>query len=79
MDTGYMAHHIIAVTRHKLETTVKKYAKKCPEKKKREKSDSLTLKLDVKKSKTSKNKEYNVFRNMTKVVSAMLTPLPNPQ
>ena len=73
-----MAHHIIAVTEHKLDTTVKKYAKKCPENKKREKSDSLTLKSDVKKSKPSENKEYNVFRNITNVVSAMLTQIPSP-
>ena len=42
-------------------------------------SDLLTLKLDIKKSKPSENKEYNVFRNIPKVVSAMLTPLPSPQ
>ena len=69
-----MAHHIIAVTGHKLETTVKEYAKKYPEKKKREMSDSLTLISDVKKSKPSEKKEYNIFRNLTKVASAMLTP-----
>ena len=74
-----MEHHIIAVTRHKLKITVKQYAKKCPEKKKREMSDSLAFKFDIKKSKPSENKEYNVFRNIPKVASAMLTSLPSPQ
>ena len=69
-----MVYHIIAVTGHKLETSVKQYAKKCPEKKKREMSDSFSLKSDVKKSKPSEKKEYNIFRNLTKVASAMLTP-----
>ena len=72
-DSGYEARHIIAVTGHRSESTVKQYAKKCPENKKREMSASLANKLDVKKVKIDKQKDI-AFGKEPNVASALVTP-----
>ena len=45
-NCGYEARHIIAVTGHKSESTVKQYATRCPDTKKRQMCDSLANKLN---------------------------------
>ncbi len=47
-DAGYEAHHIIALSSHKSESTVKKYATKCPDQKKCQMSRTLHGKLHKK-------------------------------
>ena len=49
-NSGYEARHIIAVTGHRSETTVKQYATKCPDNKKRQISDTLGTYMQPKKS-----------------------------
>ena len=44
-ESGFEARHITAVSGHKSETTIKNYSVKCPEKKKMEMSDALSMKL----------------------------------
>ena len=79
-ESGYEARHIIAITGHKSETTVKQYAKKCPEKKKREMSECLAVKLDTKKAKLEGKVDKIVnmpFRVHSKTAATMVTPLTN--
>ena len=47
-NTGFEARHIISLSSHKNESTIKEYATKCPENKKREMFDSLTNALQPK-------------------------------
>ncbi len=44
-DAGYEAHHIIALSSHKSESTVKKYATKCPDEKKHQMCGTLQNQL----------------------------------
>ena len=48
---GFEARHIKAVSGHKSDETIKNYAVKCPNIKKREMSDVLSAKLDIKRPK----------------------------
>ena len=48
---GFEARHIIAVTGHKSESTIKQYSRRCPDKKKRQMCESLGSKLLPKKPK----------------------------
>ena len=58
---GFEAHHITAISSHKNESTIKTYAKKCPEKKKSEMYEALNETLiPPKKEKTS------IYSNKTK-------------
>ena len=50
-NSGFEAHHIIAVSGHKSESTIKQYAKKCPENKKRQMAEALGNQLVVNKKK----------------------------
>ena len=52
-ESGFEARHIIAVSGHKSESTIKKYAKKCPDTKKREMSSALGKAILPKKPKTA--------------------------
>ena len=50
-ENNFKARHIIAVSGHRSENTVKKYAKWCPEKKNHEMAKSLAVQLSSKKPK----------------------------
>ena len=47
-NAGFEARHIIALSSHKSESTIKQYATKCPEQKKCQMSDTLHNKLNKK-------------------------------
>ncbi len=47
-QANFESRHIMAVSSHKSESTVKTYAKKCPESKKREMSETLTESMGTK-------------------------------
>ncbi len=55
-QAGFKSRHIMAVSSHKSETTVKPYAKKCPEMKKRAMSSALAEKITPA-AKVPKNEE----------------------
>ena len=47
-DAGFEGHHIITLSSHKHESSIKEYVTGCPEKKKKEMFDSLSDALTVK-------------------------------
>ena len=61
-EAGYEARHIIAITGHKSESTVKQYATKCPLSKKRSMSNALTEQLNPSKVVKTESDE-NAFKN----------------
>ena len=68
-ENNFKAHHIIAVSGHHSDNTVKKYAKRCPEKKKKcEMAESLAVQLSTNKPKihtiTSENTEQNELKTI---------------
>ena len=81
-EFGYEARHIIAVTGHKSESTVKQYAKKCPESKKREMNESLASKLQPKKVKVTDKQDFDAtvqFEKKPNIASAAISvPTKNP-
>ncbi len=50
-QAGYESRHIMAVSSHKSESTLKTYTNKCPESKKCQMSETLTTKIALKKAK----------------------------
>ena len=59
LDEEFEARHIMAVSGHKSESTIKNYAKKCPEKKKWEMSHTLAETF-IPDKKTSGNQEAKI-------------------
>ena len=55
LDEKYEAHHIMAQTGHKSENSIKNYSKKCSSTKKREMSDELAAKMNIKKPKSNES------------------------
>ena len=70
-EKGFEACHIIAVTGHKSESTIKQYAKRCPETKKRQMSHALPDEILPKKvPKIVPNYSGSMSKNATAVYSA---------
>ena len=71
---GFKARHIIAVTGHKSETTIKQYTRKCPEGKKREMCEALGNKLMAKKPKMDVKQELKSSENTSETALTSKTP-----
>ena len=71
-DAGFEARHIIALSSHKSESTVKKYATKCPDSKKREMCKTLQNQLPplLKRSQSVNHQQALVLQQL------QLTPSP---
>ena len=63
----FEARHIIAITGHKSESTIKAYAKGCSNEKKREMSDALATKILPKVPKIEKNWKKQIKLSNQKV------------
>ena len=66
-ESGYEAHHIMAITGHKSESTIKKYVKRCLQKNLREMSDTLAQPLCKKSKLEVATAENTSEENQTKV------------
>ena len=59
---GFEAHHIIALSSHKSESTMKEYSIRCPDKKRKEMFDSLSSALKSKKVSKPLKQQLNLLR-----------------
>ncbi len=74
-QAGFESCHIMAVSSHKSETTVKTYAKKCPETKKRVMSTALDNKITPKPAKVAKTDPETPANSTTTSCSRNTTKL----
>ena len=59
-NSGFEARHIIAVSSHKSETTIKEYSEKCPDSKREEMYDALTKQImPTKATPSSENQRFS--------------------
>ena len=73
---GFEARHIIAITGHKSESTIKQYSKRCPENKKREMCEALGSKILKKKPKIEPKMQEKPVESAFEGIAVKNSPAP---
>ena len=73
LDEKFEAHHIMVQTGHKSENSIKNYSKKCSSTKKREMSDELAAKMNIKRPESNESLAPPAKKSKTTLTVLVLT------